>query len=87
MTNERHTTLYIGVTSNLIKRVWEHKNHIVQGFTSTYNVEILVYFEVFESIKEAITREKQLKGGSRAKKISLITSMNPDWKDLYTELV
>lgn len=80
-------TLYIGVTSNLIKRVYEHKNNLVEGFTSKYNVHSLVYFEHFERIEDAILREKRLKKWNRFWKIKLIEKMNPDWKDLYSEIV
>jgi len=80
-------TLYVGVTSNLLKRIWEHKNGITQGFTKKYNVKRLVYYELFENMENAILREKQLKGGSRKKKIQLIEGANPDWKDLYDEVL
>lgn len=86
-TNKRHTTLYVGVTNNLIKRTWEHKNKIIPGFTKKYNCDILVYYETFTDINEAIAREKQIKGGSRKKKIELIESMNPEWRDLYDDLL
>ena len=87
MTNKNKTTLYTGVTNNLARRVEEHKNHKIKGFTNRYNLEILVYYEVSDDIKAAILREKQLKGGSRKKKITLIESINPDWKDLYQDLL
>lgn len=80
-------TLYIGVTSNLIKRIYEHKNNLTDGFTSKYNIKDLVYYEIFDTIENAIIREKQLKAGNRAKKITLIESLNPTWKDLYNELL
>jgi putative endonuclease len=86
MTNIRHTVLYVGITNNLKRRTYEHRNHLVKGFTKRYNVESLVYYEVCEDIMSAIEREKQLKGGSRADKVRLIESFNPDWKDLYTEI-
>ena len=85
MTNKGHRVLYTGVTSNLFKRVAEHKNKVVAGFTSNYNVTKLVYYEEFNTMEEAIAREKQIKGGSRQKKIDLINSKNPEWKDLYDE--
>jgi len=85
--SNRSKTLYIGVTSNLIKRIYEHKNNLADGFTSKYNIKDLVYYEIFDSIENAIAREKQLKAGSRAKKITLIESINPSWKDLYNELL
>ena len=85
MTNKGHAVLYTGVTSNLFKRVPEHKDSAVSGFTSSYNGSRLVYYEEYNTLEEAITREKQLKGGSRQKKIDLINSKNPEWKDLYEE--
>jgi putative endonuclease len=86
LTNKRHTVLYVGVTNDLKKRVYQHRNKLVRGFTSRYNVDKLVYYEVFEDAYNAISREKQIKGGSRQKKIDLINSMNPQWRDLYDEL-
>lgn len=85
MTNKYNKVLYTGVTSNLFKRVNEHKEKLVGGFTSQYNVTKLVYYEEFATMPEAIAREKQIKGGSRQKKIDLINSKNPEWKDLYDE--
>jgi len=85
MTNKYNNVLYTGVTSNIFKRVNEHKEKIVAGFTSQYNVTKLVYYEEHETMPEAIAREKQIKGGSRQKKIDLINSKNPEWKDLYDE--
>ncbi len=79
--------LYTGVISNLLKRVWEHKNHIVDGFTKRYNVTKLVYYEEGENINSAISREKQTKGKLRKKKIVLIEKSNPEWRDLYLDLV
>ncbi len=86
LTNKNNTTLYTGVTSNLSKRIYEHKNHLVDGFTKKYNLEKLVYYEIHQTILEAIKREKQIKSGSRKKKISLINSINPEWKDLSKDL-
>ena len=80
-------TLYIGVTSNLIQRVWQHKNNLVEGFTQRYGVHMLVYFELHSTMYDAINREKQLKAGSRAKKVALIEMMNANWQDLYTGLL
>ena len=85
--NKKHGTLYVGVTSNLIKRVYEHKNKFVEGFTKKYGVDKLGYYEAFDDILHAIEREKQLKGGNRQKKIELIESLNPEWKDLYSEII
>jgi len=83
LSNKRNTTLYIGVTGDLIKRVWEHKKKLVKGFTQRYNIDKLVYYETYQNIEEAIKREKQLKGGSRKQKEDLIRKVNPEWKDLY----
>ena len=84
MTNPRNTVLYTGVTSRLKERVWEHKTkHYQTAFTAKYRIQKLLYFEEFSDIRDAIEREKQIKAGSRAKKIELIVSMNPDWKDLF----
>ena len=82
MTNYSETSLYIGVTSNLPKRVWEHKNKVVEGFTEKYNVDKLVYFETTDSIESAIKREKQLKNWHRQWKINLIKENNPNFRDL-----
>ena len=79
--------MYTGVTNNLIRRVYEHSNHLVKGFSDRYNVTKLVYFEATESIESAIFREKQLKAGSRQKKIDLINSFNPNWEDLYYKII
>jgi len=84
MTNKSRT-LYTGVTNNLIRRVHEHKNKLVPGFTSKYNIQFLVYYEAGNDINAAIVREKQIKGWLRSKKIALIDSMNPQWKDLSEE--
>ena len=82
LSNKRNGTLYVGVTSNLVKRIFEHKEKVVSGFSAEYNLDLLVYYEERWSIEEAIQREKQLKAGNRKKKLSLIESINPDWKDL-----
>jgi putative endonuclease len=81
LANETNTTLYTGVTNNLKRRVIEHKNNVMDGFTSRYKLHKLVYYEVTNDIKAAIQREKQIKGGSRQKKIDLVNSMNPGWND------
>lgn len=83
LTNKNNSVLYVGVTNNLTRRIWEHKSKLIEGFTKKYNVDKLVYFESFDSPESAIKREKQLKSGSRKKKIELINSLNPEWKDLY----
>ena len=85
MTNKGNRVLYTGITSNLFKRVSEHKDKTGSIFTSSYNVTKLVYYEEYQTMEEAINREKQIKGGSRQKKIDLINSKNPKWKDLYEE--
>ncbi len=87
LASKRNGTLYTGVSNNLIKRIYEHKNSMVEGFTSKYNVHSLVYYEASESIVSAIEREKQIKAGSRKKKILLIENKNSEWKDLYDELI
>lgn len=88
MTNKNKTTIYCGVTSDLPKRILEHKNHIYKkSFTAKYNLDLLVYYEGFHRIEEAISREKQIKAGSRKKKEELIISVNPKWKDLYTKIL
>ena len=85
LTNENRSTLYIGVTNNLERRLREHKNEVLDGFTKTYHVHTLVYVERYEHIEEAIAREKQLKRWSRKKKDILIGRVNPTWKDLEKE--
>jgi putative endonuclease len=84
--NANNTVLYTGITSGLKKRIWQHKEKVVDGFSKKYNISKLVYFEAYDDIKQAILREKQIKGGSKLKKISLIESLNKEWKDLYCEL-
>ena len=83
LTNKSHTVLYTGVTSNLCKRIHEHKTKAVPGFTSRYNVDKLVYYETTDNIESAIQREKQLKSWKRQWKVELIDKFNPEWKDLY----
>lgn len=87
LTNKIHTVLYIGVTNNLIKRIYEHKNKFVKGFTEKYNINKLVYYEVFEDPKSAILREKQLKHWKRQWKLDLIKQRNPGLEDLYEKLL
>ncbi|MEH2335800.1 GIY-YIG nuclease family protein [Nostoc sp.] len=86
MTNNYDTVLYTGVTNNLQRRVYDHKEKIIEGFTKKYNITKLVYYEVFGDAYTAISREKQIKAGSRQKKIDLVNSINQEWKDLYDEL-
>lgn len=83
----RNGTLYTGVTTRLPQRVWEHRNDVIDGFTSRYRVHRLVYYDTCVDVREAIRREKQIKAGSRRKKIALIESLNPEWRDLYEEIV
>jgi putative endonuclease len=85
--NKRNGTLYIGVTSNLIKRIYEHKQGFVEGFTKRYDAHMLVWYEVYSSIDDAITREKNLKNWHRKWKIALIEEMNPEWEDLYPTIL
>jgi putative endonuclease len=96
MTNHTNTVLYVGVTNNLIKRVYEHKQGVKnklslrgtkQSFTTRYNIDKLVYYEITQDINSTIFREKQIKAGNRKQKIDLIISMNPEWKDLYPSLL
>lgn len=87
MASAKNGTLYTGMTSDLIKRVWQHKENIVEGFTKKYHVHQLVYFELVNDMLAAIVREKQIKAGSRTKKIALIEQNNPDWLDLYDGLI
>lgn len=87
LASKRNGTLYIGVTSDLIKRAWEHKNDLVDGFTKEYGVHQLVYFEMLDDMASAIQREKQLKKWNRNWKIQLIEKENPEWADLYDSLV
>ncbi len=87
MASKPYGTLYIGITNDLVKRVYQHKNNIVEGFTKKYSVHDLVYFEETESAQSAILREKQLKFWHRKWKIELIEKINPEWKDLYQEIV
>ena len=86
LTNKYNNVLYTGVTNDLKRRLYEHKMRLVKGFTQKYNVDKLVFYEECRDVKSAIAREKQIKGGSRKKKIDLITSVNSEWKDLYDEI-
>lgn len=86
LTNQHSNVLYIGVTNNLVRRVYEHRHHLVDGFTKRYHVDKLVYYETTSDIAAAITREKQLKGWTRAKKDALVASLNPQWKELLPEV-
>ena len=85
--SKRNGTLYIGVTSNIVKRVYEHKNKLVEGFTKKYNVRVLLHYETIEDIISAMTREKQLKKWKRQWKIELIEKNNPNWRDLYYDII
>ena len=85
MASRRNGTLYTGVTSNLPQRVWQHREALTPGFPRRYGCKLLVWYEPYERMDEAIGREKQIKAGPRAKKLSLIETMNPDWRDLYAD--
>ena len=87
LASRRNGTLYIGVTSNLRRRIWEHKNDVAEGFTKKYGVHTLVFYELHAGMNAAITREKQLKKWNRAWKLRLIEEQNPDWRDLYEDIV
>ncbi len=87
LASKRNGTLYIGVTNNLARRIWDHKERIIEGFTKKYDIKLLVYYEEFQDIRDAITREKALKRWNRSWKLRLIEGMNPNWNDLYEELV
>ena len=86
LANKKKGTLYVGVTSNLLKRVWQHKNDVVEGFTKRYKVHLLVYYELCENVQSAISREKEIKHWKRDWKIQLIEAVNPNWNDLYFSL-
>ncbi|MDP3532278.1 MAG: GIY-YIG nuclease family protein [Alphaproteobacteria bacterium] len=85
--SEKNSTLYIGMTNNLIRRIYEHKNNVIKGFTKKYNVHKLVYIEQYERPEEALYRESQLKAWRRTWKLELIDKTNPEWKDLYLDLI
>jgi putative endonuclease len=87
LASKRNGTLYAGVTSDLIKRIWQHKNNLVEGFTKRYGVHILVWFELHETMEAAIGREKAIKEWKRQWKLKLIEASNPEWRDLYEELL
>ena len=87
LSNKRNGTLYVGVTSNLVQRIWQHKNNLVPGFTQKYSIHKLVYFEMHSSMENAILYEKQIKKWNRKWKLELIEKNNPEWNDLYSEIV
>ena len=87
MASRKNGTIYIGVTSDLVKRVWQHKNHILEGFTKAYNVDKLVYYEVWQDELASIEREKRLKHWNRNWKRKLIEKDNPEWRDLYEDII
>ena len=87
LTNKENGTLYVGVTSDLIKRIWQHKNKFVEGFSKKYDLSKLVYYEIFNDIENAIIREKQLKNWHRQWKLNLINQQNPNWADLYKDII
>ena len=86
ITNQNHTVLYTGITNNLKRRMYEHKEKQVKGFSAKYNLNKLVYFQITEDVVSAISREKQIKGGSRKRKVEIINSLNPTWVDLYDNI-
>ena len=86
LASKRNGTLYVGVTSDIVKRIWEHKNDLVEGFSRQHRVHSLVWFESHESIEAAIVREKQIKKWNRMWKLSLIEKLNPEWRDLYDDI-
>ena len=87
LASQKNGTIYIGVTSDLVKRVWEHQSNLVEGFTKKYNIHTLVYYETFEDIEEAINREKYLKGKTRKYKVALVEKGNVNWADLYESII
>jgi len=87
LTSQKNGTLYVGVTSELVKRVWQHKNNVVEGFTQKHQVHQLVYYEQREDSYSAIQREKRLKEWKRQWKLDLIEGMNPEWRDLYNDII
>ena len=87
LASKKNGTLYIGVTSNPIKRIWQHRDNVVPGFTQKYDVHKLVYYELFDDMEEAILREKQLKNWNRNWKIKLIEKDNPEWEDLWAQII
>ena len=86
MAKARNSTFYVGVTSDLARRVWEHKNKVTEGFTEKYEIKSLVYYEIFDDAENAFRREKRLKKWNRTWKMRVIEEMNPDWKDLYEDV-
>ena len=86
MASGRNGTLYTGVTSDLLKRAWQHREGVIDGFTKQYGCKLLVWFEIHDDMEQAILREKQIKAGSRKKKLALIESVNPQWNDLYGDI-
>jgi putative endonuclease len=87
MASHRNGTLYVGVTSDLVQRAWQHRQGTIAGFTQKYACKLLVWYEAHDAMESAIVREKQIKGGSRARKLALIEAMNPQWRDLYDEIL
>ena len=86
LASKRNGTLYTGVTSDLVKKIWQHKHHLIEGFTKKYNVTLLVYYEIHENVESAINREKRIKKWQRSWKLRLIEDKNPQWKDLFKEI-
>ncbi|MBF9151139.1 GIY-YIG nuclease family protein [Novosphingobium jiangmenense] len=86
MASARNGTIYVGVTSNLVQRTWQHREAVVDGFTAKHGCKVLVWFELHATMEHAIAREKQLKGGSRKRKLALIEAVNPQWRDLFSDI-
>ncbi len=87
LANKNNSVLYTGITNDLIRRTYEHKHKLISGFTKKYNVDKLVYYEVFDLVTDAIIRERQIKSGSRRKKVELVEGFNSDWRDLYEDIL
>lgn len=87
MANKRNGTLYVGVTSDLVQRAWQHREGVADGFTKRYGCKILMWFEVADTMEAAIQREKHIKAGSRAKKLALVEAMNSEWQDLFEDII
>ncbi len=87
LSSKRNGTLYVGVTTNLVQRIWQHKNNLVEGFTQKYHIHQLVYYELHQDISQAILREKQIKKWNRQWKLELIEAMNPQWGDLWGQII
>lgn len=87
LTNKTNRVMYVGMTNDIVRRIYEHRNHLIDGFTAKYNVEKLVYVETADDVRDAIQREKQIKGWTRAKKNDLVAAVNPNWEDLWENIL